>query len=53
MRSIIDVLDLSTEEITELIHTAEAIMADRTGMHMHVTGRNWQPCSLSLLPGRE
>ena len=28
MRSIIDVLDLSTEEITELIHTAEAIMAD-------------------------
>ena len=40
-RSIIDILDLSTQELEELIATAEDIIAD---------ARSWRPSFLSRRP---
>ena len=49
MENLIDIMQLSTEEIDELVKTGCDIM-EHPAEYAHATARSWQRCSLSLPP---
>ena len=51
-RSVINILDLSVEELDELIATANDIIAEsRKSTAKSAGARSWPPCSSSPPPG--
>ena len=50
MRSLIDILELSTQEIDELMETAEDIIANPAKYSENAMGKSWLLCFLNLRP---
>ena len=50
MRSLIDIVDLTVEEIDDLIATANDIIASPDNMQKSATAKNWRRSFLSLPP---
>ena len=51
MRSLISILDFTTDELDQLIATAKDIIAIPRPTGMPALTRSWLPCSLSPPPG--
>ena len=50
MRSLIDIMTLTVEEIDELIATAEDIIENPKKYSEKCHGKSWQPCSSNPPP---